>query len=990
MIGSRIGVYDVLAKLGEGGMGQVFRATDTKLKRQVAIKLLPPDMATDAERLARFTREAEVLASLNHPNIAAIFGLEDAHGVTALVMELVEGQDLAARLARGPLPLDEALPIARQIAEALEAAHDQGIIHRDLKPANIKVRDDGTVKVLDFGLAKAVQRGVGASPVGAPAVGSDTLSTIYTPLSGSDGGSDSERTRIASSDDGAAPQGAESAAPNLSDSPTLVTPRARSGSGPGSGSGSGAGSGSGGLGVTSAGIILGTAAYMAPEQARGAVLDKRADIWSFGVVLWEMLTGVRLFERTGVVATLQAVLREEPDWTALPPDTPTSVRKLLRRCLERDRRKRLDSAAAARLELDEAMAAGPEQAPQPVVIQSRSERGGLTWRRAVPAIGTAMMVSALAVWGLMRDAVVSAPMTHASILVQPAAHIALGVFERARPTRTAFVFSPDGRTLVFAGATGSTTQLFARPLGSDAASPIAGTDGSVGPFFSPSGQWIGFWADGKLKKVPASGGPVETICDAPAPGGIFGASWGEKDTIVFAPGPVSGAGGLMKVSASGGTPEVLTTVDGAKERAHLLPFWLPGESALLYTVSAATDLSTDASVVVQPMDGGARHTVIAEGADARYLPSGRLVYMRLGTLMAVAFDASSLQAAGAPVALRENVMQAVNTRNNNAETGAGQFAVSTDGSLAYLAGGLSPDLLRTLVWVDRAGVETPIGEAAAPFWFPRIDVDGTHVVYSKSRHNARAMDVWLYDVARRASTRLTSDGDNGGAVWSPDGTRVLFRRGLGSDVSLQVLPVDGGQPQRLEAPGFVRPSSWSAATQTVTAADLNGKLFSLAIDGDRRLAPLLPGTFNLGWPNLSADGRWLAYASDESGRYEVYVQVWPGTGRKFRISTNGGTEPLWSRDGRELFFREPDPGGGANGAIVAVPVQAGAGFSAGQPRTLFSGPYMASIPVRNYDVSPDGRRFLMVKGDDDREVPVTAVSVVLNWSAELEQRLAAN
>lgn len=985
MIGSRIGVYDVLAKLGEGGMGQVFRAVDTKLKRHVAIKLLPPDMATDAERLARFTREAEVLASLNHPNIAAIFGLEDAHGVTALVMELVEGQDLAARLARGPLPLDEVLPIARQIAEALEAAHDQGIIHRDLKPANIKVREDGTVKVLDFGLAKAVQRGV-ASP-SAPAAGSDALSTLYTPPSGAGDGSDSERTRIASSDAFGTAHDPSGSAHDPSDSPTVVTPRARSGSGPGSGSGSG--SGSGGVGVTSAGIILGTAAYMAPEQARGSVLDKRADIWSFGVVLWEMLTGVRLFERAGVVATLQAVLREEPDWNALPADTPPLVRKLLRRCLERDRRKRLDSAAAARLDLDEAMSAGPHLPPPVVVVPTPASKPGLTWGRAVPAIGTAMMVSALAVWGLMRDQATTQPLTQVAVLVQPAAHIALGAFERARPTRTALAFSPDGRTLVFAGTAGTTTQLFARGLASDAATPLAGTEGAVGPFFSPTGQWIGFWADSKLKKVPASGGPVETICEAPSPGGVYGATWGDKDTIVFAPGLVNGTGGLMKVAASGGTPEALTTVDTTKERAHLLPFWLPDESALLFTVSAATDLSTEASVVVQPTDGGERRTLVAEGADGRYLPTGRLLYMHLGTLMGVAFDASSLTVSGTPVVLRDNVMQAVNTRSTNAETGAGQFAVSNDGALAFLSGGLSPDLMRTLVWVDRTGVETPLDETVGSFWYPRVDIDATHVAYSKSRHNARAMDVWLYDVARKASTRLTSDGDNGAPVWSPDGTQVLFRRGSGSDASLQLLPVDGGAAQRIDAPGFLRPSSWSRATQTVAVTDPTGKLFALPMQGSHTMTPLLPGTFALAWPDLSADGKWLAYVSDESGRNEVYVQAWPGTGRKFRISTNGGVEPVWSRDGRELFYREPDADGGSGGLFIAVPVQAGATFSAGQPRTLFTGPYASSTSIRNFDVTPDGRRFIMVKGEDDNEPPVTAVSLVLGWTAELEERLAA-
>jgi eukaryotic-like serine/threonine-protein kinase len=563
--GSRLGPYEILAPLGAGGMGEVYRARDTKLNRDVALKILPDAFASDPDRLTRFTREAQTLAALNHPNIAHIYGLEESGGVRALVMELVEGEDLAQRLVRGPIPLDEAVPIAKQIAEALAAAHDQGVIHRDLKPANIKVRPDGTVKVLDFGLAKALAGD-------AAGTGPGTLA--------------------------------------ITNSPTLTSPAM----------------------MTGVGVLLGTAAYMAPEQAKGRTADKRSDIWAFGCVLYEMLTGTRGFEGEDISDTLASVLKSEPPWEALPRNTPTPIRRLLRRCLVKDRKHRLADIDDARLELEEAVAFH-----EPVSAAAGIGRATFTmWRWAALAIVGALIAASVIGWSLTRGAGQSRAITRFTTDLTPADRLATP--RGPRPVVAAIVLSPDGRTLVFSGMRGTTTQLFSRSFDQSTATPLAGTEEAGAPFFSPDGRWIAFVTNTKLRKVPAAGGPAIDICDVVLNRTLFGATWGSNDTIAFSTGSR-----IFTVSASGGTPRELVKTDQRSAVASLsMPQWLPHETALLYTARSSADW-TQARIVAQPSDGGMPRTLITGAADARYATTGHLLYRKLGTLVAVRFNPARLR-----------------------------------------------------------------------------------------------------------------------------------------------------------------------------------------------------------------------------------------------------------------------------------------------------------------------------------------------------------
>jgi Tol biopolymer transport system component len=910
--GARLGVYEIIASIGVGGMGEVYRATDTTLGRQVAIKILPEAFASDAERSARFEREAKTLASLNHPHIAAIYGFEKSPGMHALVMELVEGPTLADRIAEGPISLDEALPIAKQIAEALEAAHEQGIIHRDLKPANIKVRPDGTVKVLDFGLAKAME------PTG-------------------------------------------SMSPSVSQSPTITTPA-----------------------MTQAGMILGTAAYISPEQARGKVVDKRADIWAFGCVLYEMLTGQRAFAGEDVSDALANVLKTEPDWTALPELIPTPITRLLRRSLEKDRQRRLDSAADARLEIDDALTApaiGECVVRAPVVLVAPYWRRVLPWAVA-GALGVGLALVLLLWWAPWRPLPAAAAPLRLEATLGADASLVITAGNADAPEGNAAVVSPDGFQLAFVAQPhgGSASRLYVRRLDQLTATPLGGTEGAVSPFFSPDGQWIGFFGGGTLKKIAVTGGAPVTLADATA---ARGGSWAEDGTIVF--GTNIRNRGLWRVSAVGGTAEQLTTV-APVENAHRWPQVLPGGRAVLYTVSAVPADYTNAWLAVMPLPAGTPHVVQRNASYGRYLPSGHLTWVHDGTLFAAPFDLTTLAVTGPAVPVVPGVV-------SSTTSGGAQVEVSHSGTLEYVPGGENTST-SPLDWLTRDGKTTPLRATAANWSGVQIAPDGRRLAFSLA--DAANFDVWTYDAAREALTRLTFDpGLDTTPVWTPDGQRLVYsasRGGTAQNLYLQRAD-GGGDATRLTTslnPQY--PGSWDPSGRFLAFQEgrprTGSDVLILRLEGDEASgwkpgAPtvFLSGPFAEQQPRFSPDGQWLAYTSNESGGTEIYVRPFPGPGGKWQISTGGGTNAVWSRARRELLYRTPD------GRIMVVPYRAaGNAFQAEKPR-VWSETRVQLRPLTgpSFDLHPDGERVAMAPRT---EAPApTHVTLIFNFFDEL-RRLA--
>ncbi len=924
--GTRLGPYDVVAPLGAGGMGEVYRARDTRLKRQVALKVLPQPLAGDPDRLMRFQREAETLASLNHPYIAAIYGLEDAAGVLALVMELVEGPTLADRIAQGPIPIDEALPIARQIAEALEAAHERGIIHRDLKPANVKLREDGTVKVLDFGLAKLADPSLTQTGQPDSRIGSQPV--------------------------------------DLTQPPALTSPAA----------------------VTGIGMILGTAAYMSPEQARGRVVDKRTDVWAFGAVLYEMLTSKRAFAGDDMTDVIAEVVRATPSWAALPSDLPPQVVTLIQRCLEKDRNARIGDLAVARFllserSIDSSITSAVVRAGADVVRRRRSFV--LPWMFA--GVAGALLGGMAIGWLLPRQTRSESAVSHLQMGIQPAEEI-IGSTARFRPSRTAMAVSPNGRLVVFSAVRGTTAQLYARSLDAVEATPLPGTEGAINPFFSPDGTWIGFWADNKIKKVASAGGPPAAICDVPG-ARPWGASWGDDGTIFFA-----GDTGIFRVPSDGGAPTAVTKPDADKGGRHLLPHALPGGNVLVYTTIASNDWTT-ANIVAHFLDTGESRVVIEGAADARYVAPGHLVYLKSGTLTAVAVDERTKLPNGTPVALLDNVMQGVNAPNGLDETGAGQFDVSAAGTLVYLPGGIGPVRQASLYWVGRTGAEQRLEAPPAAYLSPRLSPDGQKIAVAIRRGAMRDTDVWVLDAQRGSSTRLTSDG-GGEPIWSPDGKRVVYR---GSGGGLYVMNGDGsGAPEPLttnvtsmdllQMPSSSSPRDNAVAFLQRPAPGQPMAIWTVGM-ADRTPRMFLDTRFIFRYPEFSPDGQWMAYVSTESGGNEVYVQRHPGLGEKTRISTAGGGEPIWVAGGRELLYRR---GADNQQQIMSVTIRSLAPFAADAPRVLFEtkGPrYDGTTPVRGWDASADGQRFLMLRTAESPDQPLTTLQVVLNWTEELKRRV---
>ena len=865
--GSRIGPYEIAAQVGVGGMGEVYRALDTNLGRQVAIKILPDTFAHDSERLARFEREAKTLASLNHPNIAHIYGLEKAEGIRALVMELVEGPTLADRIAQGSIPVDEALPIARQIAEALAAAHDRGIIHRDLKPANVKVREDGTVKVLDFGLAKMLE-----------------------------------------------PAGVTS--PSVSRSPTITTPA-----------------------MTQAGVILGTAAYMSPEQARGKDVDERADIWAFGCVLYEMLTGIRPFEAEDVSLTLSRVLQREPDFGAIPAAVPPYVWQTVRVCLQKDLFQRASDIRDVRLALDGAFHADT------VVASDQQSTATIMPRRTLWTVAAvASLLAAVAAygwWSATRP--VERPLTRLSVDLGP---------EAVTAPRHTMSLSPDGTRIVFVGrGAEGTRQLFTRRLDEAAAMPIPGT--SFGPtlsmpFFSPEGDWIGFVADNTIKKVPARGGSVVVIAQvAPT---ILGASWGDDGNIIIAS---SEQPALLRVPASGGAVEMLKKTD----RVKFFPQALPGARNVLLNSADNGLLNTidDLRIDVFVVETGETKTLLQGGYEPRYLPtsssSGHLVYVRQGTLFGVPFDPQRLETRGTPTPLLTDV------GNANILDGGGQFTFSSTGTFAYLSS-RSSTASYTISWLDSSGRTTPLVAQPDVYGAPRLSPDGTRLAYTVA--GSKGADVWVYDLRRDTPTQLTFTRPGVREVaWAPDSKHLVY----GDGDSLWWIRADGaGQPQRiLEKGSNPRPFSFSPDGRLVFTRFGNQGLpdvWTLPVDlGDpERPKPgkaeaFLAESYVEVDPAFSPDGKFMAYASTELGINEVFVRKFPGPGGKWKVSAGGGKFPAWSPKTRELFFF-----GGDDRIMVTSYSIDGDSFVPGKLRPWAPTQILRDGVRQNFDVAPDGTR----------------------------------
>ena len=878
-------------------MGEVYRATDSNLKRSVAIKVLPASVAGDADRLARFQREAEVLAALNHPHIAAIYGLERTPDFTALVMELVEGEDLSQRIAHGAIPLDEALPIAKQIADALEAAHEQGIIHRDLKPANIKVRSDGTVKVLDFGLAKAME------PVGV-------------------------------------------ASASVSMSPTITTPAM----------------------MTGAGIILGTAAYMSPEQARGKTVDKRADIWAFGCVLFEMLTGKRTFEGELISDVLASVLKSDPNWQAMPAGTPTALRRLVGRCLEKDPRRRLQAIGEARAQIEDLLSGAPE----PITVPPAPLKAPLWPRIALVGVAALVISAAVVVTGAWLARPAAPRVTRTNLAAIGPAALTVNGLDRD------LVISPDGSRVVYVGNNG--TQLFVRGL--DALESVAITTGQIRePFVSPDGQWVGF-VDGlnTLKKVAISGGPSIqlTILD----GAPQGATWLPDDTIVFATNNPST--GLQRVSANGGTPAVVTRPDHQRDEVdHLWPEILPGGRVVLFTISAQTGGPDNASIAALDLRTQTSTILVRGGLDAHYAGSGHLVYVAAGTLRAVPFDLKKLAVRGPAVPV---VPRLVTTRS-----GAGEFGVARDGTLVYVdvTAGSQSARARTLVWVDRTGKEERIAAPTRSYEAPRISPDGKQLALAITDQEG---DIWVWDLVRGGDLRqLTFDpGVDTFPVWTPDSHRIVFSSQSGGALNLWWKAVNetGSAQQLTTSANNQWPTSISSDGKQVVLTELTpatGRdLMRLTLDGSQRVTPLLQTPFDEQRGAISPDGHWLAYESNRSGQFEIWVRPFPNTSvDESLISTSGGTRPVWAHSGKELFFL------GADGALMGVPVEATPTmWNSLAPAKLLESRYYTGggNPNRSYDVSPDGQRFLMIKAlsADPTTVPPNII-VVQHFDEELKR-----
>ena len=883
--------YVIIDELGKGGMGEVYLAEDTNLKRNVAIKVLPQPFALDKERLARFEREARLLASLNHPNIATIHGLEKSDNQRFLVMELVEGETLREKISKGPLPVEDALEVCKQIAEGLESAHEKGIIHRDLKPANVKVTPEGKVKILDFGIAKAFH----------------------------DHADDSDPTK----------------SPSITDE------------------------------MTRPGMVLGTAAYMSPEQAKGKSVDKRTDIWAFGCILFECLTAKRTFEGETASETIASILKGEPEWDELPAATHMGIRALIRRCLQKDKNRRQHDIADARIEIEETLAEGSGLFQKTFKTAQGIRTGG--WRRIVPwsLFGVTAIIAAISFWSPWRsEQPLKKSITQFVINLPSTETLDPGL-------RPAVAISPQGRSIVNVSVHDDRTQLYLREMDQLEATPIPGTKDASGPFFSPDGEWIGFFSSGKLKKISLSGGTPQTLCDATLG---RGACWGPDNNIIFTAAPGTG---LWRISANGGDAQIVTKLDIENdELTHRWPEILPGGKAVLFTIRTSNNSSfDDASIALFSFKTGQQRILIEGGTQASYAPTGHLVFAREGALHAVPFDVERLKKTGPSIPILEHVIM-------DPATGAAHFSFSENGSLVYIQG--DPWIAeRKLFWSNRQGKIQPLSEKSYPLQNPQHSPDGKKLALMIE---AASDDVWIYDIVRDNFTRLTYEaGSNVAPIWTPNSQRVTFSSNRAGPFNLFWKPADGsGIAEQLTASEFVDfPNSWSPDAEVLIYSQNHPTtgldLWLLPFKEESNPRKFIVTPYNEFASKFSPDGKWIAYVSDESGKNEVYVQQFPGPGGKLQISKNGGSFPVWAPNGEELFY--------INGnKMMAMEISTAPKFEASSPRQLFVSEYLisgANPSIPNYDISSDGYHFVMIRSEQEKAP--TRLHVILNWFDELKR-----
>jgi eukaryotic-like serine/threonine-protein kinase len=875
--GTRLGPYEIVSAIGAGGMGEVYKTRDMRLKREVALKILPESFASDPDRLARFQREAEVLASLNHPNIAAIYGLEKSDGTTALVMELVEGEDLSQRIAGGPIPIDEALPIAKQIAEALEAAHKQGIIHRDLKPANIKVRADGTVKVLDFGLAKLAEpRAAGGTTAAA-----------------------------------------------LSMSPTITSPV-----------------------MTGVGVLLGTAAYMSPEQARGKAVDKRADIWAFGCVLYEMLAGSRAFAGSDTTETIAAIIRSEPEWSRLPAGTPHDIRRALRRCLNKDPTRRLADIRDVRLDIEEARGTAPE------ATNPRGHgRERLAWLAA--CLFTAVAVWAGTTWRASQPSAAPSPQMRVEITTPPTNDL------------VSMALSPDGEKLAFVASSDHRPKLWLRSLTTGSAEPLPGTDGAIFPFWSPDSHSIGFFANGTLYRIDVDGGSLRALASAPV--GVGGA-WNRDGDILFTMVPDAP---LSRVPAVGGKSDFLSQspVDRTQrpQPGQRFPQFLPDGRHFLYYIAEMH------GVYVGALDSPKRQRLFEADAAAVFVPPARVLFIRAGKLYIQHLDPARLRLEGSAVALAQGV-------SIDNDSGAAAVSGSETGAFVFRLGAANRQ--RQFTWFDRSGMQLGIAAAAdaGNALNPALSPDGRQVALNRAVDGNS--DIWLLDLGRRVLSRFTSDPrPEIYPVWSSDGTRIAYAalnaQGSGFNVYVKAVNDSGEAKPLLDTPQNMIPEDWSRDGRFLSYSVLDSAgrwdVGVLPTGGTGKPLLVTKTPYDEMSSQFSPDGRWISYESDESGRNEIYVQPFPGPGAKTIVSAGGGLQARWRPDGRELFYVAPD------GRLMAVSIR-----TTGDGRTLEPASPVPLFVTRvsstrlggsrhEYDVSRDGQKFLMDTFVEQNAAPITLV-----------------